>query len=116
MVWMLFVLLRILWKKNLMPNFAKVLEFIPDRQVARPKSIDVLISMRQNVYHPGPVKTIGNMILYDGLLGKVFGGTDDDLAFTQFITSYPLSVKPTLMNSTTITMKASVVEATCVQF
>ena len=84
------------------------------KQVARPRSIDVLISMRQNVYHPIPVKTIGNMILYDGPLGKVFGGIDDDLALTPFITSYPLSVKPTIVNSTTITMKASVIEATYV--
>ena len=55
-----------------------------------------------------------NMILYDGLLGKVFGGTDDDLVFTRFITSYPLSLKPTFVNSTSIAMKASVLEATYV--
>ena len=85
---------------------------INPNQVLRPKKSDVWILMRQNLYHPVPVKNIGNMTLYDGPLGKVFGGTDEDLQFTPVKTNYPQSVKPTVVNSTAITVKAIVVEAT----
>ena len=34
--------------------------------MVRPDEIDVLISMRRNIYHPKPVKTKGNMTLYKG--------------------------------------------------
>ena len=52
------------------------------------------------------------MTLYDGPLGKVFGGTDDDLVFTPANTTYPQVMKPTLANTMSVTMRASVVEAT----
>ena len=35
---------------------------VKPKQVVRPKSIDLLISMEDNVIHPKPVKTIGKMI------------------------------------------------------
>ena len=87
---------------------------VKPKQVARPNSIDILISMDDNVIHPKPVKTIGKMILYEGPLGKVFGGQDPELEFTPFVTSYPLSVKPTIRHPSALTMKASVLEATYV--
>ena len=87
---------------------------VKPKQVVRPNSIDILISMDDNVIHPKPVKTIGKMILYEGALGKVFGGQDPELEFTPFITSYPLSVKPTIRHPSALTMKASVLEATYV--
>ena len=61
-------------------------------QVKRPESIDLLLSMRHNFLHPKPVKSIGGMILYDGILGKVFGGSDPHLVFTPHRSSYPSSV------------------------
>ena len=87
---------------------------IKPKQVVRPKSIDLLISMEDNVIHPKPVKTIGKTILYDGPLGKVFGGQDPELQFSPFVTSYPLSVKPTITHTSALTMRASVLEATYV--
>ena len=45
-------------------------------EVRRPTAIDLLISMRSNFLHPEAVKTIGKMKLYDGPMGKVFGGSD----------------------------------------
>ena len=65
---------------------------VKSSQVKRPASIDLLISMRQNFLHPKPLKTIDRMILYNGPLGKVFGGVNPDLVFTPFVTSYPSSV------------------------
>ena len=55
--------------KNLCRKFG-----INPNEVKRPKSIDILISMRQNHLHPEKVKTVGEMFLYDGRMGKVFGG------------------------------------------
>ena len=52
------------------------------------------------------------MTHYHGPLGKVFGGTCEDLRFLPFRTHYPQSVNPTIVNTTAVTMKASVVEAT----
>ena len=68
--------------------------------------------MRQNLLHPVPYKKIGNMTLYHGPLGKVFGGTSGDLNFLPVKTHYPQSVNPTIVNTMAITMKASVVEVT----
>ena len=42
----------------------------------------------------------------------MFGGSDESLVFTPIKTSYPQSFKPTLVSTTAITMKASVVKAT----
>ena len=51
--------------------------------------MDLLISMRQNLLHPVPLKTIGGMTLYHRPLGKVFGRSDVDLEFFPVKTSYP---------------------------
>ena len=47
--------------------------------------IDLLISMRKNRYHPEPVKTKGNMTLYRGPFGSVFGGTEPGLVFKPYV-------------------------------
>ena len=86
---------------------------VKSKQVVRPSSIDILI-LDDNVIHPKPVKTIGKMILYEGPLGKVFGGQDPELEFTPFVTSYPLSATPTIRHPSALTMRASVLEATYV--
>ena len=52
------------------------------------------------------------MIRYHRPLGKVFGGTNGDLKFFPVRTHYPQSVNPTIVNTTAVTMKASVEEAT----
>ena len=57
---------------------------ISPKTVKRPQKIDLLISMRDNHLHADTkLKTIGKMALYEGLLGKVFGGLDPDLKFGQ---------------------------------
>ena len=53
----------------------------------RPTDIDLLISMRHNRHHPRPIKTKGNITLYSGPFGKVFGGTDPELEFDPYILS-----------------------------
>ena len=75
--------------------------------VRRPNSIDLLISMRQNNLHPNKSKSIGNMTLYVGPLGKVFGGCDPELDFTPFVNSYPASVCPFVPD----TVKSTVLKA-----
>ena len=55
---------------------------IKTKNVRRPTSIDLLLSMRQNHLHPSPIKTIGNMRLYDGPLGMVLGGGNKNLKIT----------------------------------
>ena len=53
--------------------------------MVRPDEIDLLISMRRNRYHPKPIQTKGNMTLYKGLFGSVFGGTEPGLVFDPYI-------------------------------
>ena len=61
---------------------------VDQREVQKPREIDVLISMRSSSHHPNPVKRLGEMTLYDGIYGKVFGGTDPHLKFTPHQASY----------------------------
>ena len=53
--------------------------------MVRPDEIDLLISMRRNVYHPKPIRTCGKMTLYKGPLGSVFGGTEPGLVFEPYV-------------------------------
>ena len=48
--------------------------------------------MRKNSIHPFPVKRINEMILYNGLFGKVFGGCDADLKFEPPVKSCPTNI------------------------
>ena len=41
--------------------------------------------MRRNGYHPKPIKTKGNMTLYKGPFGYVFGGTEPGLVFEPYV-------------------------------
>ena len=60
----------------------------------RPREIDLLISLRASAHHPVKVKSIGHMTLYDGVFGKVLGGTSPDL---QFVSSCSLAYSATVM-------------------
>ena len=85
---------------------------VAPNNVKRPSSIDLLISMRQNDIHPSKSKSIGKMVLYDGPLGKVFGGCDPDLDFSPFVNSYPASVHPLVSDTVqSIVLRAVVKEA-----
>lgn len=53
--------------------------------MVRPDEIDLLISMRRNTFHPKPVRTMGNMTLYKGPFGQVFGGTEPGLVFQPYV-------------------------------
>ena len=65
---------------------------VSHKEVEKPKEIDILISMRRSSHHPSPVKRLGEMTLYEGIYGKVFGGTDPSLKFTPHQASYPTRV------------------------
>ena len=87
---------------------------VESSQMRRPRNIDLLLSMRQNHLHPQHVRTKDGITLYEGKLGKVFGGSDPGLVFSPYTMSYPLSVHQ-VSNVNTVhayTMKAMVREAT----
>ena len=56
-------------------------------EVERPKQIDILISMRHNKDHPKSVSSKGDMTLWEGVFGKLFGGVDDSLKFQPHVLS-----------------------------
>ena len=84
---------------------------IKTRNVRRPTSIDLLLSMRQNHLHPSPIKTIGNMRLYDGPLGIVLGGSNKILKFNPPVRNYSASC--TLVNQ--MSRKKSLIMKTIVK-
>ena len=49
--------------------------------IKRPSKLDLFISMWDYELHPQKLKTLGHMTLYNGLLGKVFGGWWSGLEF-----------------------------------
>ena len=49
----------------------------------RPQKWDLLISMWDNNLHPHKLRNVGQMTLYDGPLGKVFGGRWSRLEFSE---------------------------------
>ena len=75
-------------EKNSYRNMCSRFGINPE-EVKKPINIDVLISMRRSTHHPKPVKILGEMTLYEGIYGKVFGGVDPDLKFTPHQCSYP---------------------------
>ena len=56
-------------------------------EVERPVQIDILISMRHNQDHPKPIISRGNMTLWSGVFGKLFGGVDEGLNFQPHVLS-----------------------------
>lgn len=66
--------------KHVSPKQLK--KFFPDVPLAdfvRPKEINLLISHREGQFAPQKVKTVGDLVLWDGPLGKGVGGTHPDL-------------------------------------
>ena len=53
--------------------------------MVRPDEVDLLISTRRNCHHPKPILTKGNMTLYKGPFGSVFGGTEPGLVFEPYV-------------------------------
>ena len=47
----------------------------------RPQRIDLLVSMRRHRDHPKLLSTMGDMSVFDGSFGPVFGGSDECLKF-----------------------------------
>ena len=43
--------------------------------------MDLLLSMRAALLLPKPEDSVGDMVLFDGPLGQVLGGSDPDLLF-----------------------------------
>ena len=84
---------------------------ISAQDVRRPRSIDLLISMRDNhLLADTKLKTVGKMALYDGPLGKVFGGSHPLLKFSKYSMAFK-STKLMLPSVLTHTMRAIVREA-----
>ena len=80
-------------------------------QVRKPKRIDMLIALRASSHHPDRVKSIGQMSYYNGIFGKVLGGTDEDLVMKEnykavnkikTLTSRAVAKSVTLVNSTKV--------------
>lgn len=53
----------------------KLFPDIPIREIARPKEVDLLISHREGKLAPQRIRVIGDLVLWDGPLGKTVGCT-----------------------------------------
>ena len=81
---------------------------VKPQEVRRLSRIDLLVSICDNSIHPQKHQTLGKMTLYDGPLGKVFGGSWSSLKFSPSVTCYPASVHPVASGAVkTTTMKAA---------
>ena len=56
-------------------------------EVERPRQIDILISMRHNQDHPKAISSRGDMTLWEGVFGKLFGGVHVGLKFLPHVLS-----------------------------
>ena len=64
--------------------------------------MDLLLSMRAALLLPKPEASVGDMVLFDGPLGQVLGGSDPDLVFGEqraMVTAVH-NVLPTVRTST----------------
>ena len=85
-------------------------------KVRKPKTIDLLISLRASAHHPNKIKSIGDMSLYQGIYGKVLGGTSSELVMAEnHESSLPAIVRSCQSNARAQTLRAVVqaVTATC---
>ena len=86
---------------------------VSPEEVKRPQKIDLLISMRDNyLLADSKLKTIDKMALYDGPLGKVFGGLDPNLKFGQDFKMSFKSTKQIISEVSSHTMRAVLREVT----
>ncbi|RXN38928.1 gag-pol fusion poly [Labeo rohita] len=61
---------------------------VPRDELVRPKKIDLLISHREGRLVPQPIRIVGDLVLWDGPLGKTVGGTHPDLMETVDLAVY----------------------------
>ncbi|KAK7933141.1 hypothetical protein WMY93_004037 [Mugilogobius chulae] len=52
---------------------------VPLHELQRPKEIQLLISHKEGQLAPQKLRTVGNLVLWDGPLGKTIGGTHPEL-------------------------------------
>lgn len=57
-------------------------------ELVRPTKIDLLISHREGRLVPQPTRIVGDLVLWDGPLGKTVGGTHPDLVETADVAVY----------------------------
>ncbi|KAL1006955.1 hypothetical protein UPYG_G00079630 [Umbra pygmaea] len=57
----------------------KIFPDVTTEELVRPENIDLLISHREGHLVPQPLKLEGDLVLWDGPLGKTVGGTHPDL-------------------------------------
>ena len=64
--------------------------------------MDLLLSMRAALLLPKPEASVGDMVLFDGPLGRVLGGSDPDLVFgkQRAMVNTVRNVLPTVRTST----------------
>ena len=63
-------------------NPQQLRKFFPEAEeedLVRPDTIELLISIREGRLAPRPVKTVGDLVLWEGPLGTTVGGTHPDL-------------------------------------
>ena len=88
---------------------------IHPNEVRKPKKIELLISLRAGAHHPNKIKSIDHMTLYNGIFGKVLGGPDPELKFSQqFVSSLPAMVTGVQNGNRSRTFRAMVHAATLV--
>lgn len=66
----------------------KIFPGVAAEDLARPETIDLLISHREGRLVPQPLKREGDLVLWDGPLGKTVGGTHPDLFESVDLTFY----------------------------
>lgn len=57
----------------------KIFPDVAAEEMVRPVNIELLISHREGRLAPQPIKMVGDLVLWDGPLGKTVGGTHPDL-------------------------------------
>ena len=61
---------------------------VPRDELIRPTKIDLLISHREGRLVPQPIKIVGDLVHWDGPLGKTIGGAHPDLIETAYLAVY----------------------------
>nr|XP_017209463.2 uncharacterized protein LOC108181536 [Danio rerio] len=71
------------------PNqLKKLFPDIPLAELARPKVVDLLISHREGQLAPQRIRIVGDLVLWEGPLGKTIGGTHPELFEDVTVSAY----------------------------
>ncbi|KAK7898432.1 hypothetical protein WMY93_019285 [Mugilogobius chulae] len=65
---------------------------VPFEELKRPREVQLLLSHKEGQLAPQKIRTVGDLVLWDGPLGKVIGGTHPDLCLVVLPTKPPLKL------------------------